>query len=302
MYVCVGVCVCVHVSPLENTVSSTSSSDQVVLETYEPTNDCGRNTIMPEFCSDSMEQDTGKMQDRIISQQQQDIDTCMVKSSSSENIYEHSDFTAKVSDVLPDVHVDVADRYEPTSPTNNAAHGTSNYQSLYVTQETLKESGDVEEKDIDEREKLKREIDEALQHEEKGACENHKVASPEEKTCPSEEYDEFDINSLCVANGAAYIPVDILIESPEVTHTPPNIEVRPIDVTIASGLDRVGYCTYADEESTSKEALSRSSSDHIRTSTHFSDTSSRQRYFSTPEYVSNHSEDSQSSEQPYRGS
>ena len=270
---------------------------------------------MSTFSSDTMDQETAvatKCLPDMSSDQDDDINPSMMKSSSYEDIYQDSDLTAEVCAVPDNYDIEVGDRFPPgaaeASPSDEVSHIRSSYENLYLAQETLKESGDVEEKDVDEREKLKRELDEALQHEEKGAAENHKdlLDDTDDKSAKSEEYDAFDINSISCTKAPSdnTIPVDILIESPELSRRPSsNREIGPIDVTLESGLDRVG-CEGDDgddDESPSKEPLSRSSSYHNRTEATLRQ-SPRQRYYSSPDYQSVQSETTRSSQQMHRGS
>ena len=163
-----------------------------------------------------------------------------LKSSSYEDIYKETDFVPEKPGPPP-TEVDVGDRFDTKHEEDlfglSENGKSSSFENVYV--ESTKEAGDVEEKDVDEYEIVKQEVEADLEHEEKGAAENEKdvVAEIHEQDDleKAEQYDTFEtqLTEECK---------DVPKASPET----PELKVQgqsfpaPIDGTYESGLDHVG--------------------------------------------------------------
>ena len=245
---------------------------------------------MSTFSSETMEQETTTAVDETVMFSPK---LAAAMSSSYEDLYQGTDITEEKSS--QDFDISVGDRFDqPNLLGEKKSSITSSFENLYAADVTSKESIDAEEDNIDETERLRRELGERKD-------DTHKlsslVATPEDK---SEEYDTFDVQSSTRANEPIASLVDLI--SPELPrrHSPTNsVETGPIDVTLESGLDRVGCASEGDVE---RESLSRSYSYDNRGENLLS-SSPRQRYYSSPDYASVHSDGSQvSSSQFSRGS
>ena len=158
---------------------------------------------------------------------------------------------------------------------------SSSFENLYL--ETPKEAEDEEEKDVDEKERLAKEVEEEFQRPEKGEAENEK-----EITIDDEEYDEFeeeppsgtkspDIEVLHTVRftADAVAQPDLIMSERHVHHA----HEMPIDGTYEAGLDSIGKDT-TQATTEEKETFLRSSSCDEQAELAMSD---RERHYSAPE-------------------
>ncbi len=207
-----------------------------------------------------------------------------LKSSSYEDIYRETEFLPEKPGPPPD-EPEVGDRF--TTKHQEEAFGldgngkSSSFENVYV--ESTKEAGDIEEKDIDEYEKVKREVEADMEHDEKGATENEKdvVESEEQDLEEAEQYDKFELGDTSFE-----------ATQQERVDSPPKPEQytkyqAPIDVTYESGLDHIGE---GEQTIEGKEILGRSLScdadaEHAQDS---ASSSPRQRHYSSPDETMHH--------------
>lgn len=213
-----------------------------------------------------------------------------LKSSSYEDIYHGTEFVPEKPGPPPE-QVEVGDRFttkHEEDPFGMAGNGkSSSFENVYV--ESTKEAGDVEEKDVDEYEIVKQEVEADMEHEEKGATENEKdvvteMREQQEAIEIDEQYDTFDTD---LTHAVTIQPVEPMEESPET----PELKTQgqgfpaPIDATYESGLDHVGQ----EEDpglstSAGSESLGRSlSCDGEAEQVDSSASSPRQRHYSSPD-------------------
>ena len=206
-----------------------------------------------------------------------------LKSSSYEDIYSETDFVPEKPGPPP-AKVDVGDRFDTKHEEDlfglSKNGKSSSFENVYV--ESTKEAGDVEEKDVDEYEIVKQEVEADLEHEEKGATENEKdvVADIEEQKEleKAEEYDTFETEP------SQKDEPEESPETPERRGQGPGFPA-PIDGTYESGLDHVGQ----EEDqvlstSTGSDSLGRSLSvDAEPEQVESTASSPRQRHYSFPD-------------------
>ena len=226
--------------------------------------------------------------EEVIDQAQEDADVAAqleelhrLKSSSYEDIYSGTDFAPKKPGPPP-AKVDVGDRFDTKHEEDlfglSENGKSSSFENVYV--ESTKEAGDVEEKDVDEYEIVKQEVEADLEHEEKGATENEKdveVDMEEQKDLEeAEEYDTFETEPSQKEEPE---------ESPKASEHKGPGHPAPIDGTYESGLDHVGQ----EEDqvlttSTGSDSLGRSlSCDAEPEQIESTASSPRQRHYSSPD-------------------
>ena len=228
--------------------------------------------------------------EEVMDQAQQDADVAAqleelhrLKSSSYEDIYSETDFVPEKPGPPP-AKVDVGDRFDTKHEEDlfglSENGKSSSFENVYV--ESTKEAGDVEEKDVDEYEIVKQEVEADLEHEEKGATENEKdvvVDMEEQKELEkAEEYDTFETEPS---------QKDEPEESPE---TPERKGQgagfpAPIDGTYESGLDHVGQeedqvlSTSAGSDSLGRSLSCDAEPEQVESTA----SSPRQRHYSSPD-------------------
>ena len=208
-----------------------------------------------------------------------------LKSSSYEDIYNGTEFVPEKPGPPP-TNVEVGDRFDTKHEEDlfglSENRKSSSFENVYV--ESTKEAGDVEEKDVDEYEIVKQEVEADLEHEEKGATEKEKDVvtgvQEQEDLERAEQYDQFETEPTEESR-------DVPKESPET----PERKVQgqgfpaPIDGTYESGLDHVGQ----EEDkvlstSAGSESLGRSlSCDAEPEQVDSTASSPRQRHYSSPD-------------------
>ncbi len=207
-----------------------------------------------------------------------------LKSSSYEDIYKETEFVPEKPGPPPD-EPEIGDRF--TTKHQEEAFGldgngkSSSFENVYV--ESTKEAGDVEEKDIDEYEKVKREVEADMEHDEKGATENEKdvVVSEEQELEEAEQYDKFEL-----VDTSFETTQDEPAESPLKPEQYAKYQA-PLDITYESGLDHIGE---GEQTTEGKEILGRSLScdadaEHAQDS---AASSPRQRHYSSPDETMHH--------------
>ena len=225
------------------------------------------------------------------------------RASSYEDIYKETTFVPEQdeSHVLTDA-TEVGDKFDTKhDDLHLSAHKTSSFENVYV--ETQKEAACVDEKDVDEFEKVTQEVEADYERPEKGVCEDEKEGKVEDDSSEqledAEKYDSFDTTSIAVAGTVQALsePISIPGREPEqfeeeehsVPHSTPSpkttsplqVYASPIDKTYESGLDQVGQEGTVPSESGETEALERSFS--CEEDNDFEPEVPRQRHYSSPE-------------------
>ncbi len=267
-----------HQSAPSTESESPMSSDPAVIQSYDHSGD---TTVSSENFENEVAAERVSLDKPGLAQEPSSFDTQAqledkhrLMSSSYEDIYVGTSLPGdeglvSVDDVVPG---EVGDRFDTRHVDPHLVKmpdgKSSSFENLYE-EATVKESKDIEEKDVDEREK---ESDYDLDKPEKGEYEDEKAETEVEKS------DSETVHSAPIDSSSDQLPGT---RSPP-AHLPSDLS--PIDVTLESGLDRIGQ-TFA--ESQDRDSLERSKSYEAGTDEAAADgeDSLRQRHFSSPDDV-----------------